>query len=373
MRSVKIFIGCLVVFIVVLMTAPLLANPPALPALPSSTVINQVISQSGGPTYTPLGVPVNVMTSLVLFGGKFEDIENKVSRYDSVSYIATGGAIKETVLPLKSSGSQPLAADMMAPGSNSRPGKIVGALYQPYRGTMVLVVVFDGTKPDKIRMYYTNTKYYEYSLKVDKFKSKTAGTYDEGAIIAHKLSCVTVGISQVCWEPENYSAVREEPYPKNRIYDAYTRAKNAYDLQVDFFVDDAVPDLIGSTKRTLCSAALIAASSPLCDPNLYVSAAKKPVAGQPIALWVVDEQADLKGFKYDGTYRGNIPAGEYLVVNATPNITTPGQIGVLMLVNINSSQHYLIPSIRIQQFAQSSVFQDPVASIKDGCTWYYGW
>jgi hypothetical protein len=384
MRHVRKIIVLPLILFIVLLTAPLQAKPPALPAMPSSTVINQVITQSGGPTYTPLGVPANVMTSLEQFGGVFEGVEDRVSQHDAASYIATGGILKETILPLVDSGSQRLGAELITPGSKPRQGQIVGALYQPYRGTMILVVTFDNKfKPDKIRMYYSDDQYHEYALKADKFKDKTEDSYDEGSIIAHKLSCVTVGKKQVCWEPADENAVREKPYPKDRIEEAYKRAQKAYDLGVDFFISDAVPDLIGSEKRTNCASAFNSTLLPLpftehtltpCDPNLYVSAAKTVVNEQPIAIWVVDTQADLKGFTYNGTYLGYVPAGEYLVINATPEANDPGELGVLMLVNINDyNNHYLIPSIRMQQFADKKEAKAQVASIKDGATWYYGW
>jgi hypothetical protein len=252
------------------------------------------------------------------------------------------------------------------------------------RGTMVLVVVFKANdKPDKIRMYYGNEAYYEYPLMKDKFAKGTAGTLDESPILAYNMSCVTVGEQQVCWQPDVNADVRETTYPKAKITEAYDRAKTNYDLKTKFFVDDAVPDLIGNLTREQCAAALketvlpegtAAPALQVCDPNLYVSASTAKKDDEPIALWVVDQQADLKAFTYDGTYLGYVPVGEYLVINATPNATTPGQFGVLMLVNINDyNSHYLIPSIRIQQFAEKKNPKAQVAAIKDGATWYYGW
>lgn len=376
MRLIRLTIAVTITALLVIVTGPSQAGPPALPALPSAAVLNSVIAQSSGPTFTPLGIPASVIPALTQFGGVFDGVENRVSESDAISYLGTGGILKETVLPLKNSGSHTLTANITAPGANPLPGKVVGALYQPYRGTMVLVSVFRNGRPDRLRMYTTNTQYQEYNVTVDKFKSRTANSYDEGAIIGQALSCVTVGLSQVCWPPTN-PAVREQGHPQNVVSAAYNRAKSAYQLTVNFFLTDAVPDLIGKQKRAGCDAAFNTLTGPVqnltaCDPNLYVTAARQQKAGQPIALWVVDEKADLKGFTYNGVYLGYIPAGEYLVMNATPNVTTPGQTGVLMLVNINDkNKHYLIPSVRMQQYAQP--LQLPVASIKDGCTWYYGW
>jgi hypothetical protein len=364
----------IVVMLCLGLVIPISANPPALPTVPSNAVLQQVISQSGPVTYVPLGVPDSVMLSLANFGGVLNNVENMVDENQAVNYIATGGLLKETVIPLINSGSVPFSPNITAPGSNPKPGRILGALYQPTYNTRVLVGIFkSGNKLDKIRMYSSNTAYQEYSVYVGNFASSVAGTYDEGALISHKLSCVTVSNKQVCWDPINYNVVREEPYPKNVIYAAYTRAKNKYDLKNDFFVDDAVPDIIGTDNRTACSNALMTLGAAACDPNLYFSAAKEKSSNNVIGLFVVDSPADVTTFNTQGIFIGSLPAGEYVVINATPNITTQGQIGVLFLVNINSNTHYLIPSVRIQQHAQSDAFQKPVASIKDGATWYYGW
>ncbi len=387
MRMTKLSIFVLLAALAVFMTAPLHAKKaPDLPPLPSSAVLQQVINFTGGPTFTPLGIPASVDAALATFDGAFDGMESQISQAESITYLGTGGMLLETVIPLKHSGSHTLAADMTAPGSNPLPGKIVGALYQPDRGTMVMVAVFSDSsgKPKKIRLYYTNNDYYELKVKARNFKNPTAGTFDEGAIISQKQSCVTVGISQLCWKPDNASAVREEGAPVQRVTAAYDRAKNAYNFKSKFLLDDAVPDLIGNGVRANCGIAFnttplgfdgtLPAMTP-CAPNLYMTAAdklKNPT--DPIALWVVNHQADLKAFTYSGAYLGYVPAGEYLVVNATPHVTTPGETGVLMLVNINdSSNHYLIPSIRMQQYGDGNGEKTPVASIKDGCTWYYGW
>lgn len=370
--------------LVILLNAPLHAkNGTLLPQPPSGDIIDQVIAQTGGPTYTALKTPKNIKQSLKTFGQPFEGIHQWVSKKDAISYIATGGVIKEVVLPLKDSGSQLLEPNMTAPGLVQQPGKVVGAVYQPLRGTMALVVTFKANnKPDKIRMYYTNTDYYEYAIEKDKFSKHPSGTLDEGAILSYNLSCVTVGSHQICWQVDVNSGVREGIYPGEQIAAAYERAKTNYDLKTKFFIDDAVPDLIGNLTRANCAAALETAdllngaeapALAACDPNLYVSASQAKKDDEPIAIWVVDAIAELKAYTYEGAFVGYVPVGEYLVVNVTPQTTTPGDIGVLMLVNINSDQHYLIPSIRIQQFADKKKPKPQVAAIKDGATWYYGW
>jgi hypothetical protein len=74
----------------------------------------------------------------------------------------------------------------------------------------------------------------------------------------------------------------------------------------------------------------------------------------------------LKAYRPNGSFVGAVPAGEYLVVDATPNQSVPGQVGVLMLVNINSSDHFLIPNVPMQSFADSPLIDEFQAAIKDG-------
>jgi hypothetical protein len=347
------------------------ANPPPLPPVPSAAILNQVITQTGGPTYTPLGVTDYVLTQLDSnFSGVLAGVRNKVSVYDTISYITTQGHLLESVMPLNNSGAENLAPDMTTPGSNPRPGKIVGVLFQPSRMVQVIVAVFKDTKPntlpEKVRFYWNSTGYYEYSIKVDKFSDPDGNgqpaPIDGGAIIAHKY---------------NYSQTRDGDNPKNILYTAYTQAKVVYDLKVDFYVDDALPDPIGPTLRNNCARQMKLRlnwrNMGNCTPNLVFGASKEFMPGQPVALFVVSAAADLKAFKHTGEYTGSLPAGSYLVVPATPNVTTDGNIGVLFLVNLDTQNHYLIPAIRMQGVAAGSGgSKDNYAVIKDGSTGSWG-
>jgi hypothetical protein len=139
---------------------------------------------------------------------------------------------------------------------------------------------------------------------------------------------------------------------------------------VNFYVDDAVPDLIGATRRTRCAQQLQSAqlfhNLASCDPNLVFTSSKTVVAGQPMAIFVVTENNDLKTYRADGTYTGMLPVGEYLVVDATPQITTPNAPGVLFLVNLNTVNHYLITSRVLQGFGDNPAIDERYAGIKDG-------
>jgi hypothetical protein len=363
------------------------ANGRPLPPMPSSAVTGKVIAQTTGLPFIPLGAPRYVVDKLTTFSGVLDNVETKVDLSQTIHYIKTNRQLTEAVLPLKGSGQASLTPDMTTPGINPRPGKIVGAFLQPSRGTrdvMVIVAVFKPESatcpscypPEKIRFYYNSTQYYEYSIIWGKF-TKGKDKFDDGAVVAHKYSCVTVGLEQVCWEPYDHNIIRDEPAPKDIAYEAYTAFKNVYSIGVDFYVDDAVPDLVGEERRNACAAAMPTVTSfndlPACKPNLVFTAAKERKSGQPIGIFVVLETADIKTYRAsDGAYIGGLPAGKYLVLDATPGIQSKGAIAALFLVNLDTTNHYLIPSRVMAGFSESSAIAEPQAAIKDGYLWSRG-
>jgi hypothetical protein len=380
-QIVTLFIVMLV-FIVGSVPETARANGRPLPPVPSASILNRVIRETGGPTFTPLNAPQFILTRLGRFTGVFSGIQHRVSVPQSVNYLTTAGRLHETIMPLLNSADAVLDPDITAPGTDPRPGKIIGAIFQPARGeqaVQVVVAVFppgcSACAPEKVRFYYNDTRYREYSLYWGQFRdvkgNGRVAQIDDGAVIAHKHTCVTVGLEQVCWDPYSYPALRDEPTPKNRIYAAYTQAKVVYDLRVDFYVDDAVPDLLGAEVRGRCAEQLRGATgftSPLtrCIPNAVFSAAKDHIAGQPISILVISRSADLKAYRANGTYTGMLPAGQYLVIDATPHRNVPGMVGVLYLVNLDTVNHYLIPSIVLEGFADNPAIAEDQAGIKDG-------
>ncbi len=369
------------------------ANPPPLPSLPSQTIINSVLTQTGGATFTPLNIPNWVINQLSTFNGVFDGIENAISRTQSVSYINTSGSVREIVIPLTDARTTQLEPVFMSPGSNSRPAKVVGAVVQPARnqGNQVMIVVaifkenafscYNCDPPEKVRFYRNSNQYYEYSIITSNFYDPNGDLMvepvDDGAVIAHNVSCVTVGLEQACWSPYSYSAVRQEPLPKDLIYDAHTAFKDLYDLSVDFYVDDAVPDIIGVSQRTACSNQLFGAvqlsNLTSCQTNAVIGASKDYIAGQPFAILVFTSSADIRAYTDDGVYLGSLPAGEYLAIDATPSMTTIGAATVTFLVNADGQNHYLIPGRRLQGFGYSPAYDVRQAGIKDGFANWTGW
>jgi hypothetical protein len=87
--------------------------------------------------------------------------------------------------------------------------------------------------------------------------------------------------------------------------------------------------------------------------------------GQPIGLFRVLRDTDMKTYDVQGNLVGKLPAGSYLVLDATsPDVAdTVGAPGALFLVNANGSDNFLIPS-RVEEGFGSS--DDPDADSRRG-------
>jgi hypothetical protein len=311
---------------------------------------------------------------LATFSGALDKVENKLEFSQAVSYFDRSGNLLELVIPLKSNGAAVLDPDLTAPGQNPMPGKIVGAIWQRGRGLMVMVALFqqggNTLPPTSFRFYYNSTQYWQenlmYSKFVDYFNDGRLEAVDQGGLIASYNSCVSVGLEQVCWRPYSFEQVRDQMV-KDQTQAAWDRAKNRYALSTSFTVVDSVPDMIGGSRRNNCANQLLNATSfaslSNCHPNLVMTHASTLTGGQPIGIWVVNAPADLKAYHSNGTYAGSVPVGEYLVIDASPNLSAPGQVGVLFLVNINSNDHYLIPSVMMQSFANNNQIKEWQATV----------
>jgi hypothetical protein len=386
-RVVRTFI-ILFVFIVLigsLSIGPVVATGRALPPIPGQTILNRVISETGGPTFTPLNVSQYIMNRLTnRFSGVFDGVEDLVRPSQAVNYITTRGRLKETVIPLRNSRTAVLDPDMTTQGDNPRPGKIIGALFQPSRtenSVMVVVAVFRSDafncpechRPEKLRFYYNNGSYYERGVIWGEFLDANGDNVpeaiDDGAVIAHRYTCLTVGLEQVCWEPYNRDLLRDPSFPRDIVDAAYHELDDVYEFSVDFVIGDAVPDLLGPTVRQRCANQLHDATYftalSNCVPNAVFTSSKEVRSGQPIAIMSMLRSADLEAYTSNGTYVGRLPVGDYLVMDATPYINTPGRIGVLFLVNSDTVHHYLIPSVVMQGFGSSAI-DKRIAGIKDG-------
>ncbi len=383
MRTFLRVLSLLGLFLVMSVAAPVFAGSEPLPSLPPQWLTDKVINETRGPTFTEIWAPEGMWNRLAAFGGVFDLLEWHADWAYSVSYISTTAYLYESVVPFRWPEWSWLEPDITAPGSPSAPGQIIGVTYQRGRGVMPIVATFpswSSTTPTGLRFYYTNTQYYSATPVVGQFSDpdwdQRLNAADAGAVISDKYSCLAIGLRQVCWAPYSTSQLRDADAVRNLLSVAYNAAQLRYNITVTFGLSDAVPDLIGVSHRTACDRALetesLTQQFPGCWPNLAFVHANQAIAGQPIGLWVVREAAQLKAYNLSGAYLGWVQPNTYLVMDATPTRTTPGQVGVLMLVAVVGNQHVLIPSNVMQGFGQSDVINEWEAAIKDGTLRFRG-
>lgn len=350
-----------------------------LPPLPSQAVRDYVLSQTNGPQFTPLGIPFIINLQLLNFGGIFDGVEDLVDYSQAVHYVTTSGRVTETVIPLTNSGLDLMLPDLIT--GDGKPGKLIGVLYQPSQGAMLIVGTYNsapsgssGAPPDSLRFYLSNnqfiTRAYSWGTFADINNDNQLEDIDEGAVIADGFSCIAVGLNQMCWTPSNYSTQRDAT-SKTLVATAVDHLSDAYSFDVDFAVQQAVPDLLGRSRRLQCATQLVSSllNLPilnLCKPTVVFSASTTVVSGQPIAVMVVRTPADVRTYNSAGSFVGSLPVGEYLVMDAMPQITQPGQPTLLYLVNADGVNHYLIPSVVQQGFGQNTTLDEWSAGIRDG-------
>jgi hypothetical protein len=370
------FLSVLSLLIVMLAVAvqPTVAGGP-LPPLPSQAVRDYVLAQTNGAEYIPTGVPPIIPQALNNYGGVFADAENMFDLSQAVSYITHDSRLTEVLVPLKNSGSQVLRPDMVPPGAPTKVGKIIGALFQWERGVMIVVAVYkdmNAAAPERLHYYYNNTQYYESNFRIGDFVDINGDNLleavDQGALLSANQSCVAVGLKQVCWSPYNYQRVRSD-VSRQTINQTASRMRDSY-TTVDFIINDAVPDLYGRSTRNACAAQIATTTTytglTACTPTATFSASRESIAGQPIAIMQILSPADVRAYRPDGSFAGVIPVGDYLVMDAMPNITTPGQATLLYLANRDRTNHFLVPSTVQQGYGQSTTVDERWAGIRDG-------
>jgi hypothetical protein len=354
---------------------PATAGKPPLPSLPPRSVRTAVLSQTNGAQFTPIGVAPAVTNWLNAYGGVFADAENMFDLSQAVHYVTHDGRLTETILPLRNSGSKVLRPNMTAPGATRKPGRIIGALFQPTRGMMIVVAVWkdmNAVNPEKLRFYYNDTLYFEAGYKLGNFLDINGDhrlePVDVGGIIAHNLTCVAVGLKQVCWAP--YNSIVRSNTSRDLVHQAYEHMRDVYEISVDVFENDAVPDLYGRSSRVACANQMASATSfenlTDCIPTAVFTATKELRAGQPIAIMRVLSPVDVRAYTAQGTYVGTLPPGDYAVMDGMPTVTEPGQPTLLFLVNADGVNHFLVPSVVQQGYGRSDVIDERRAALRDG-------
>jgi hypothetical protein len=263
---------------------------------------------------------------------------------------------------------------------------VIGTVYEPTKGaTTVIMAVYDSpdsAKPSSIRFYSPDNKQSpdqnNYSLVMRKLKGDESGTPapgDQGVIIAARETCYTVGLDQVCIATKKYAPNQKAVA---QITQSAQQLAAAYDFYMDFDLDGAMTEVWGNSLRTRCAGeitkgrGLPTTGKSVCVANLIFTASTRIEAGQPIGLFRVLQTAGVKAYRPDGSPASGIPAGSYLVLNATPPdvLNQPGAAGALFLVNANGKDHFVIPAQVDEGFGASG---DPAtdalrgqAAIKDG-------
>src|SRR5579859_1334119 len=128
----------------------------SLPPLPSSAAINNVISSSHGPQFTPFGVPSSILGSFSAFQSPFSGLQNSIDTQQSVAYINEGGLLLQMAMPLQNAASTALTPNITTPDDGS-PARVIGGLWESSMGDNIVVVIFSGdNKIKQIRLYHYN-------------------------------------------------------------------------------------------------------------------------------------------------------------------------------------------------------------------------
>jgi hypothetical protein len=356
-----------------------------LPALPDPAIIYQIIAVSESAMFTPLTAPPASIDNLK-GNASSAKLVDRIDTGRAVSAIGLDGGLTRTITPLRNAATTKLQADSQTP-DDQRPATVIGTIYEPTKGTTtVIMAVYDSpgsAKPSAIRFYSPDNKQLpdgsDVTLVMRTLKGDGSGAPaqgDQGVIIAARETCYTVGLDQVCYATKKYA-------PNQKVVAQITQAAQqvtaAYDFKMDFDLDGALTEVWGSSLRLRCAGeigkgrGLPTAARSACTANLIFTASTQIEDGQPIGLFrILQNTGGLKVYRPDGTPASSIPAGSYLVLNATPSDrrNQPGAAGALFLVNANGKDHFLIPAQVDEGFGASG---DPTtdarrgqAGIKDG-------
>lgn len=334
-----------------------------LPPLPTDTIRSTVISLTQGPVYGSLGVPLFMQNSLAAFTqAPFIGISAQLDTARAVHYFDTTNNLRQSIVPLLNSATMTFAPNMTTPGDN-KAGQIIGATYNQGVGTSVAVAVWekpDGKTLKEIRLYSASGSYIAFPAKPLKFKGAAPSVGDYGALIAADKVCVSIGVDQVCIEIPSNSTVRDLAV-QSQTSSAITSLTNVYNVSASGFdAAQAMPDVIGLNARATCAAALAVATSPTgitgCAVNAMYTGATNPTAGQPLGVLKVIAANSIATYSAAGVLIGTLPAGTYFVMDATPSTTqaVTGTASVLYLVNVNTTTHYLIPSLKVEGFGDDN-------------------
>lgn len=348
-----------------------------LPALPDRAISDKIIKATGGPTLTPLGVPApitNQFLSLAIIldhdlitGKKSLTADQFFDLPHAVYFANLDGGLKSVLVPMLNLSTTQLAPSMQTPDGVS--AMLLGAVFSFDSGPSMLVLTWkdsNAPKPSDVRVYtlVNGTPQFTTPYKVfyRKFKGNKNGKVaagDQGLLVAARETCFSVGMDQVCFSPTKQDK-QADPKAASSLNDAVTALSKTYNITAKIDVDGALSEIAGPGVRTACAAKLAqATAAPTipkiseCAITMIFAGVSDTQAGQPIGALSLLKDIDLPAFDLQGNPVSKLLAGNYLILDATADLTDPGTPGVLMLVNADGKNHFLIPSQVIEGFGDS--------------------
>lgn len=339
-------------------------------------VVDQVIAQTSTRPFAALGAPAAALDSIRRgeAGARLAQLADTAA---AVSVFRPGLGLLKTVIPTRGQGRADFVPDIQTADDN-RPARLVGTVFEPGAGARQVVVVWGAdpdAPPEEVRFYDSNNKRIadpDYSrLVVRTLRGDVSGfaaPIDQGVLVAARETCYTVGLSQACVAPETFKPDEESVA---HATDAAKLLSETYAFEVEFDLEGAVSELIGTRARQACARSMGALRSDTarvvrgCDVNLVFTGVLEQIEGQPIGLFNVLANAELDAFDLQGKPVSRLPAGAYLVVDVTPPAAReePGSAGALLLANADGRTHFLIPSRVMEGFGAAD---DPDAEGRRG-------
>jgi hypothetical protein len=347
-----------------------------LPPLPNRAIVDKVIKETGGATFKPLGMPTvlpgmlfNIATALLPANGLTADAVFDLPR--AVYYITitdssaeNKNGMQRVVIPAVST--LPLQPDITTP--DGLPAKIIGGEVMMTGESGLLVTVWKDAdkakKPSDLRVYTLQGTTLQfttpYKVTYRKLKGNKAGKIAEGdlgAVIAVRETCITFSNDQVCYSADKHAV--DKPVV-DQMNESVSQLSRAYAFKAKIDLDGALADIAGIDKRAQCSDKLstandvsgIAAISE-CAATITFAGVTNWQAGDPLGAIRVNTAINMSAYDLQGNKVDTVPVGNYLILNAAPDLTDPGTPGALFLVNGDGKTHFLIPSRVVEGFGDS--------------------
>ena len=342
---------------------------------PDQDIVNAVLAQNGQAPFTPVSAKLTApdfvgqnLTQLVTYLGSTVTFDTtravNYSEHDSAGIVMVA-------VPLADASAGLVVDPNLKLGGQQ--GAIVGGLYVPGVGTIVVVAIPD-SKGNKVSGRYfalANTTIQELSSKAADLtrrstKSK-APTDAKGVAISKHEVCFTLNLDQVCLATDSFVP---QAFSKSlqRASKSIDSLKKTWNVDVDVDQDNIVADLEGIEQRQNCANALAKQKessklAPECSPTIILGATKKQGNGLPIAFMELYADIQQQVFNKAGTTEiQTLKAGVYLIYDATPSLNQVGMIGALYLVSTNGGQ-FLTPYQVVEEFGDSGDSKKPAPQV----------